>query len=69
MTDTRTPNTDGYVSAHPCGQTAVNSNLNFTSGDQRAVMLLAPLDRDGHTCLTVVGQTALVLDLAGWISN
>ena len=69
VTDTRTPNTGAYVSSHRCGQTAVNSNLNFTGGDQRAVMLLAPLDSDGRTCLTVVGQTALILDLAGWISN
>lgn len=69
VTGTWAPNTGGYVSVHPCEQPPTNSNLNFTSGDQRAVTLLAPLDDGGRTCVTVVGQTALILDLAGWISN
>jgi hypothetical protein len=69
VADTRVPDTGGYISVHRCDQSATNSNLNFTHGDQRAVTLLAPLDAEGRTCLTVVGQTALILDLAGWISN
>jgi hypothetical protein len=69
VANTQTPDTGGYVAVHPCQQPAANSNLNFTSGGQRAVTLLAPLDNEGRACLTVIGQTALIVDLAGWISN
>ena len=67
VTDTSTPSTGGFASAHPCGTPATGSNLNFTNSDQVAVTLFAPLTTDGITCLTVVGQTALVIDLAGYV--
>lgn len=66
VTEVATSATGGYLSVHACGESATRSNMNFVTGDQRAVMLIAPLV-EGRTCMTVVGQTALIIDLAGYV--
>lgn len=66
VTEVSTSATGGYLSVHACGEPATGSNMNFVTGDQRAAMLIAPLV-EGRTCVTVVGQTALIIDLAGYV--
>jgi len=61
------PGGSGYVSAHPCQNTAPSvSNLNLSAGQDRPNLVIVPISAGGEVCLTVAEtSTDLLVDLAG----
>jgi hypothetical protein len=56
----------GYVTAYPCGDRPVVSNLNVPTGDTRANLAVVPLGPGGTVCLYAQSGASLIADLAGW---
>jgi len=57
---------DGYVTAYPCGDRPLASNLNVPRLDTRPNLVAVPLSATGHVCLFAQSPLDLVADLAGW---
>jgi hypothetical protein len=58
----------GYVSAFPCtdGWNGTSS-VNFAPGQTVANLVVSKVDRNGDVCFLAAAQTALIVDLTGWL--
>jgi hypothetical protein len=63
---TNQPESDGFVTAWPCGgDRPVVSNLNFVAGETVANLVVSKLGPGGSICLSGISRTHLVADLNG----
>lgn len=60
---------NGFVTAYPCGERPVASNLNFAAKQDVANLALVALDSNGRVCLYANAPTQLVADVAGWFEG
>lgn len=59
---------NGFVTAYPCGASRPTaSNLNLTTGDTRANLVVAKIGDGGRVCLFTLNPTHLIADLAGYM--
>ncbi len=63
------PDRSGYVTAFPCGDRPLSSNVNFTPGQVVANAVLAPVSPDGTVCFYTTAALDLVVDAFGWFST
>ena len=66
-----TPTTDSYLTVYPTGSSLPTaSNLNFSSGQTIANMVIVPVGSNGQINLyNYAGQTHLLVDVLGWFAN
>lgn len=60
--DTRAP---GFLAAGPCGVEATTSSVNFLANTIRGGPAITSVGPDNDVCITVVGDTDIVVDLQG----
>ena len=64
------PQSSGFVTAYPCGQTRpTTSNLNFVAGQSVANLVVLQLPASGKVCLYTDDATHLVADVNGYFSK
>jgi hypothetical protein len=61
------PSHDGFVTAYPCGELPLVSNLNVPPRDTRPNLVMVQLGPASTVCLYSQSPTNLVVDLAGWV--
>jgi hypothetical protein len=57
---------EGYITAWPCGERPVASNLNVLPKDTRPNLVMVRLSAARTVCLYTQQTTNLLADLAGW---
>jgi hypothetical protein len=58
----------GYVAAFPCADGwNGTSSVNFAPGQTVANLVVSKVDRNGDVCFLAAAQTALIVDLTGWL--
>jgi hypothetical protein len=61
---------DGFVTVWPAGiARPIVSNLNLTTGDTRANLVIVPVGTDGKVSMFTSGGTDLIADVAGWFTD
>jgi len=65
-TGTSTSDYGGYVTAYPCGDRPIASNLNFISSQTVPNAVIVPVSATGTVCFYVYGQADLIADVNGW---
>jgi hypothetical protein len=61
------PETGGFITVYPCGQTVPTaSNLNYSAGQTIANLVTVKLGQDGNVCFYTSGSAHLIADLAAW---
>jgi hypothetical protein len=61
---------DGFVTVWPAGLARpIVSNLNLTTGDTRANLVIVPVGTDGKVSMFTSGGTDLIADVAGWFTD
>ena len=63
------PDRPGYVTAFPCGDRPLSSNVNFTAGQVVANAVIAPVSPDGTVCFYTTAALDLIVDAVGWFSS
>jgi hypothetical protein len=63
------PAAAGYVSAFPCGQQSLVSNLNYGRGQTIPNAVVVPIAADGTACLFTTAATHAIADVNGWFST
>lgn len=59
---------NGFVTAYPCGAPRPTaSNLNLTTNDTRANLVVSKIGDGGRVCLFTLNPTHLIADLAGYM--
>jgi hypothetical protein len=68
--DSEASEAGGFVTVYPCSSDRPRaSNLNFTTGQTVANLVIAPVDSNGEVCFYVYGKTNLLADLSGWFAG
>ena len=68
--DSEASEAGGFVTVYPCSSDRPRaSNLNFTTGQTVANLVIAPVDSNGEVCFYVYGKTHLLADLSGWFAG
>lgn len=61
------PTTPGFLVVYPCGtEPPLASNLNFASGDRRAVAAIVKVGVSGKICVTGNAETHFIVDVTGF---
>jgi hypothetical protein len=63
------PDAAGYVTAFPCGERPVASNVNFTAGQTVPNAVIVPVSDNGDVCIYSNTPAHIVIDVNGWIST
>ena len=63
------PDDPGFVTAYPCGDRPLTSNVNFAAGQTVPNAVIAPLSADGTVCLYSNVSTHLLADVSGYFSG
>jgi hypothetical protein len=64
------PQSPGFVTAYPCGQTRpTTSNINYVAGQTIANLVVVQLPAGGKVCLFTSDETQLVADVNGYFSK
>jgi Repeat of unknown function (DUF5650) len=64
------PSADGFVSIYPCGIAPPNaSNLNVAAGETVANTIITKVGSGGKVCLYNSGDTHLIADVSGYLTN
>jgi uncharacterized repeat protein (TIGR01451 family) len=58
--------TGGHITAFPCGEVPVTSNINYRPGASVPNLVVAPVGPDGTVCFRSSGTTHLIADVSGW---
>ncbi|MCU1396216.1 MAG: hypothetical protein JWM34_4644 [Ilumatobacteraceae bacterium] len=62
------PEAAGYVTAFPCGQQPLASNVNFVLGQTVPNAVLVPVSSAGEVCLYSNVSAHILVDVNGWIA-
>ena len=62
------PDTAGYVTAFPCGDRPLASNVNFVAGQTVPNAVVVPVSDTGEVCIFSNTPAHILIDVNGWIS-
>lgn len=62
------PDTAGFITAFPCGNRPLASNVNFTTGQTVPNAVLVPVSASGEVCFFSNTPAHILVDVNGWIA-
>jgi hypothetical protein len=63
------PEGPGYITAYPCGERPLASNVNYVTGQTIPNAVIAPVSPTGTICLYTLATTHLLADVSGWFAG